>query len=157
MRILIAEDNEPVRLVLRRTIEAHDGWTVCGEAADGVQAVEQAQRFKPDLIVLDYAMPQANGLQAAHRISEMLPGVPILLNTLYDYEIVHAEAIKHGVSCVIPKSDVRVLIAAIKGFAESISASKIVPPVVILKTEPSNSPNDPQETAVGKPEPIVEV
>jgi DNA-binding NarL/FixJ family response regulator len=56
MRILIAEDSEPVRLALRKRIEAHQGWTVCCEAADGLQAVEQALRLKPDLIILDYAI-----------------------------------------------------------------------------------------------------
>jgi DNA-binding NarL/FixJ family response regulator len=143
MRILIAEDNELVRLALRQRIEAHEGWTVCGEAADGSQAIEQALRLKPDLIILDYAMPQANGLQAARRIAELLPGVPILLNTLYDREVVHAEANKYGVSRVIPKSDVTILMAAIKSFAESLSVPKTVPSSPSsLNSELSSSDSD---------------
>jgi len=143
MRILIAEDSEPVRLALRKRIEAHEGWTVCCEATDGLQAVERALRLKPDLIILDYAMPRANGLQAARRISARLPGVPILLNTFYDREIVHAEANKHGVSCVIPKSDSSILMAAIKSFAESLSVPKIGPASPSsLKSELSSRPSD---------------
>jgi DNA-binding NarL/FixJ family response regulator len=128
MRILIADDAEPFRLVLRKTIEAQAGWTVCGEAVDGVQAIEQAQRLKPDLIILDLNMPQANGVQAAHRISQLLPGVPILLNTHSDFELVYADAMKHGVSRVIAKSDPTALIATIKSFGEGVGARKIEPP-----------------------------
>jgi DNA-binding NarL/FixJ family response regulator len=123
MRILIADDNAPLRMALRKLIET-EGWTVCGEAVDGVQAVEEARRSKPELIVLDLAMPHANGLQAAEKISQMLPGIPILLHTLYDRQVVHAEATRYGIAHVIPKSDVTVLIATIKDFAERARAPK---------------------------------
>src|ERR1700741_2020215 len=62
-------------------IFAHKGWSVCCEAADGLQAIQEAERCKPDLIIIDLAMPQVNGLSAARRISELLPGVPIRFTT----------------------------------------------------------------------------
>jgi len=136
MRILLADDNESLRLVLRKIIET-EGWTVCGDAADGMQAVEQAQALKPDLIILDLAMPHLNGLQAAQRISNLLPGVPMLLNTLYDRQVVHDDAIRQGIALVIPKSDVNALIAAIKSFAQNTRVPGDSPPGAIELEKPA--------------------
>jgi CheY-like chemotaxis protein len=63
-RILVIDDGDSVRDVIRIFLE-HAGFEVCGEAADGVEAIEQAKKLKPDLIVLDLAMPRMNGVEAA--------------------------------------------------------------------------------------------
>ena len=118
MNILIADDNPQLRRVLRAVIQTHAGWTVCAEAEDGVQAVTKAKELKPDLILLDLAMPRMNGLNAARQISEQLPGVPIVIHTLYASPIVELEAKKCGVKNVISKSSGYMLIEAI----EKISA-----------------------------------
>jgi CheY-like chemotaxis protein len=71
-RILVIDDGDSVRDIIRIFLEK-DGFEVCGEAADGVEAVEQAKKLKPDLIVLDLAMPRVNGVEAASILSTTMP------------------------------------------------------------------------------------
>ena len=80
-RILIADDSEAVRRALRNLIQG-SGWEVCGEAEDGLSAVEKAAILKPDLVILDFRMPNLNGLQAAQTINTAEPNVPLLLFSL---------------------------------------------------------------------------
>jgi DNA-binding NarL/FixJ family response regulator len=82
VRVLIADDDVSIRRLLRRLIESHANWTVCGDAEDGQQAITQAAELSPDVVVLDLAMPKMNGLQAARQISRNLPGIPMLLLTV---------------------------------------------------------------------------
>ena len=114
MKILIADDNLRIRQVLRTLIEGHEDWDVCAEAEDGVQAVNRAKQFKPDLIILDLAMPELNGIEAAGQISKALPGVPMLMLTLYASPLVEKEAEKVGVQRVISKSTNYMLVSAIE-------------------------------------------
>ncbi len=107
MKILIADDNVHIRQVLRPLIEGHEDWDVCAEAEDGVQAVNRAKQFKPDLIILDLAI-------AARQISKALPGVPMLMLTLYASPLVEKEAEKVGVQRVISKSTNYMLVSAIE-------------------------------------------
>ncbi|PYV76443.1 MAG: hypothetical protein DMG96_14035 [Acidobacteria bacterium] len=82
VRVLIADDDASIRRLLRRLIESHDGWSVCGDAQDGQDAIGKAAQLNPDVIVLDLAMPQMNGLQAAREISRQTPDIPLLLLTV---------------------------------------------------------------------------
>ena len=82
VRVLIADDDAAIRRLLRRLIESHAGWTVCGDASNGHDAVGKATKLNPDVIVLDLAMPEMNGLQAAREISRRVPQVPMLLLTV---------------------------------------------------------------------------
>ncbi len=84
IRILIADDDSPIRRLLRRLIEEHSEWEVCGEAVNGLDAVTKAGELHPDLVVLDLAMPQMNGLQAARQISQATPNLPMLLLTVQE-------------------------------------------------------------------------
>ena len=79
-----------------------------------MQAVARAKQRKPDVIVLDLAMPEMNGFEAAREISSALPGTPILLNTIYASSEVEEEAEKIGVLAVISKSEEHRLIPAIE-------------------------------------------
>jgi len=114
MRILIADDKPQVLRVIRSLLEAHPGWDVCAEAQNGAQAVERAKQCSPDLVLLDLAMPELNGFEAARQISRELPGVPIFLNTLYASPQVEREAENAGVQRVISKSEEYLLIPAIE-------------------------------------------
>ena len=114
MQILIADDKPQIRRVLRKLIEEHEGWNVCAEAENGVEAVAQAQQSKPDLILLDLAMPEMNGFDAARQISRLLPQVPIFMVTLYGTSEVEAEARKCGVQRVISKSERNKVVQAIE-------------------------------------------
>src|SRR5438270_3474924 len=81
-RILVIDDGDSVRDVIRIFLE-HAGFEVCGEAGDGVQAIELAKQLRPDLIVLDLAMPRMNGAEAASVLNQTVPEIPIILLTLY--------------------------------------------------------------------------
>ena len=114
MKILIADDKRHIRQELRQLIEGHEGWDVCTEAEDGVQAVNRAKQFKPDLVILDLALPELNGFEAADQISNALPGVPILMLTLYASPQVEKEAERVGVQRVISKSTAYMLVPAME-------------------------------------------
>ena len=103
-RILVIDDGDSVRDIIRIFLE-REGFDVCGEAADGVEAIEQAKRLKPDLIVLDLAMPRMNGAEAASILSTTMPDVPIILLTLYQNVLGSALASAVGVKAVIDKTD----------------------------------------------------
>jgi DNA-binding NarL/FixJ family response regulator len=79
IRILIADDDPTIRLLLRRLLEKQPGWQVCGEASNGIEAIEGVERFAPDIVVMDLAMPIMNGLQAAPEIVKTHPKLPMLL------------------------------------------------------------------------------
>ncbi len=113
VRILIADDHESVLRRVRGTLEAEPGWKVCGEAVSGRDAIAEAARLKPDLVILDFAMPQLDGLKTASEISTLLADVPIIMYTMYG-SLIGREANKHGIARVVDKSDLRALIAAVK-------------------------------------------
>jgi DNA-binding NarL/FixJ family response regulator len=104
-RILIADDHAAMRGVLRALIESHVDWQVCGEAGDGFEAVAKAEELKPDLVILDLAMPIMDGVRAAREISNAAPDMPILMHTMYGSSIVELEAKKAGVSMVVNKGE----------------------------------------------------
>src|SRR6266576_1458539 len=103
-RILVIDDGDSVRDVIRIFLE-HAGFEVCGEAADGVEAIEQAKKLKPDLIVLDLAMPRMNGAEAASVLSTTMPEIPVVLLTLYRNVIGTALASAVGVKAILDKTD----------------------------------------------------
>jgi DNA-binding NarL/FixJ family response regulator len=82
VRILIADDDAAIRRLLRRLIETHGDWTVCADARDGQEAVDKTAQLMPDVAVLDLAMPEMNGFQAAKEISQINPQIPMLLFTV---------------------------------------------------------------------------
>src|ERR1700691_3116967 len=88
-RILVADDSDTVRRVVRSYLAQQD-LDVCGEAADGQDAIEKACKLKPDLILLDAAMPRTNGIVAASVLREMMPNVRIVLFTMYSEAIARA-------------------------------------------------------------------
>lgn len=80
--ILIADDSPSVRRVIRDHLTRR-AIPVCGEAEDGEETIEQARKLRPDLIILDLAMPRTNGYVAAHVLKDILPDVRIVLFTMY--------------------------------------------------------------------------
>jgi DNA-binding NarL/FixJ family response regulator len=103
-KILIADDNALVRKLLRIMLEGQKGWQICAEASNGSEAILKAQESKPDAVILDFAMPLLDGLDAAREITRTLPSVPILLFTLYDSPEMTLAAKEAGVSRVLPKT-----------------------------------------------------
>ncbi len=103
-RILVIDDGDSVRDIIGIFLE-NAGFEVCGEAADGVEGIEQAKKLKPDLIVLDLAMPRMNGVEAASVLNQTMPRVPILLLTLYQNLVGPSLASAIGVKAVLDKTD----------------------------------------------------
>ncbi len=103
-RILVIDDGDSVRDIIGLFLE-HAGFEVCGEAADGVEAIEQAKKLKPDLIVLDLVMPRMNGAEAASVLSQTMPDVPIVLLTLYQNVLGSALASAVGIRAVLDKTE----------------------------------------------------
>ena len=104
-QILLADDNQVILQLLRRLVESHAGWQVCGQAATGQEALSRAMELKPDLLVLDFAMPGLNGLQVAEQISRACPNLPIILHTIHDFPEMIAEAKRVGIREVVSKGD----------------------------------------------------
>ncbi len=103
-RILIADDHRPLRNMLKATLEAHPGWHVCAEAANGLEAVQKAAELKPDIIILDLSMPVMNGLEATREILSASPDVPILMFTNHALSSLALEAEKAGIRRIISKT-----------------------------------------------------
>ena len=101
--ILIADDHETTRSLIRSFMKSKDGVKVCGEAVDGVDAIEKAKELKPDLIILDLAMPRMNGAAAASVLKRTMPNVPIILFTMYDEVMGKALAAAVRVGLVLAK------------------------------------------------------
>ena len=105
MRILIGDDHEAVRRGMRALLESHDGWTVCGEAENGRAAIEKAKEVRPDLAILDIAMPVINGFDAAKVIKELYPDTAILAYSILQSEGFLNESRRIGLDGYISKSD----------------------------------------------------
>jgi len=104
-QILIADDGTTVRQVIRAFLETRTGFEVCGEAVDGLDAIEKAKALKPDLILLDLAMPRMNGAEAASILRNIMPKVPIVLFTMYDESMVESLTSAIGANAVLSKPD----------------------------------------------------
>ena len=140
-QILIADDNALVRNALRHVLESTENCQVI-EAENGEEAIARAEESKPDLIILDLAMPLMDGLRAARALIKKMPEVPILMHTLYWSPRIQVEAIKIGVRKVVAKSESSVLVAAVREILlaqESAAApeSQALPPPTQIATLPS--------------------
>jgi CheY-like chemotaxis protein len=130
-RILIADDNAIFRKVLRQFLEGADHWEII-EVPDGDQAVTRSVETRPNVIILDLAMPGKDGFAAARDISALLPATPILMCTMHMSPLVEAEALKSGIQKVFSKTDSSLLVLAIRQ---------------LLNPEPPTDQSAPLETA----------
>lgn len=103
-RILLADDHALVRRGVRLILDGEPDLQVVAEAGDGAEAIEMARAERPDLAVLDIAMPRLTGLQAARELSRVMPELRILMLTMYDNEQYFFEALKAGASGFVLKS-----------------------------------------------------
>jgi DNA-binding NarL/FixJ family response regulator len=122
-RILIVDDSVQVRTALRICLRMNKDWIVCGEAANGRDAIDLAARMRPDVLLLDYAMPEMNGLEAARTLSVLVPECAILMFTLFATPQLSELARAAGVRAVLSKdvNGISTVIEAIEAIA-SISA-----------------------------------
>jgi DNA-binding NarL/FixJ family response regulator len=106
LRILVADDHELVRRGVRGLLQAHRGWKVVTQAANGREAVEQSKKLRPDLAILDIAMPILDGVEATRQLREASPDTRVLILTLHDSEQMVRRVLEAGARGYVLKSDV---------------------------------------------------
>jgi DNA-binding NarL/FixJ family response regulator len=115
VRILLVDDNPAVRRYLRAILEQQESWRVCAEARTGAEALQQVlQAPPPDLILLDYQMPDLNGVDVARQISELFPKIPILMVTLHLSNQLAEAARQAGVRGACAKQDIGSVVEAVE-------------------------------------------
>lgn len=114
-RIVLADDHQVVRLGLRTLLESEPGFQVVGRAGNGLEAVRMAERFSPDVIILDLMMPRLNGIEAARQIQARFPHIRIVILSMFDSEAYVVEALNAGASAYVLKgSTTEDLVAAVR-------------------------------------------
>jgi len=120
LRVLIADDLPIIMQRVRTVLESYPGFDVCGEATDGGKAVDEAQRLKPDVVVLNVSMPVLSGFEAAREIRAKLPAVAVvILSSNADAHFV-AEAKKAGAHAYVAKTKIGQ--ALIKAIVEAVDS-----------------------------------
>ena len=120
IKILLADDHTIVRQGLARLLEDQTDLRVVGEATDGRMALEKATALKPDIVIMDIAMPLMNGIEAAKRIRKQLPETKILILSMYSHEHYIHELLETGISGYLLKDSsgrdiINAIQAAMKG------------------------------------------
>lgn len=104
-RVLIADDSAAVRDVLRNFLSQMPEVEICGEAVNGLDAIEKAGQLQPHLILLDLAMPDMNGAEVASVLKKKMPDIRIILFTMYDENIGRSLTSAVGVDVVLSKPE----------------------------------------------------
>jgi DNA-binding NarL/FixJ family response regulator len=113
-RIIIVDDHDAIRRGVRQLLETTPYYQVVGEAADGRTGLELARETRPDIAILDYSVPELNGLDLSHALKREFPRIEILVYTMHDREEIVMEILRAGVRGFVLKSDTeRHLIAAL--------------------------------------------
>jgi DNA-binding NarL/FixJ family response regulator len=113
VRILVVDDNPAVRHYLRALLEQQTAWQVCAEARTGREALQWVEKNPPDMILLDFQMPDLNGLDVAREIARLFPKIPILMVTIHLSRQLAEEARKVGIRGACAKSDVGSIVEAV--------------------------------------------
>jgi two-component system response regulator NreC len=122
LRILLADDHTVVRQGLRRVLEERADWRVVAEAGDGREAVRQAEQHKPDVAILDVAMPLLNGIEATRQIVKRVPGVRVLVLSMHSDEAYVTQILHAGAAGYLLKDSADVdLLQAVSAIAEGKS------------------------------------
>jgi DNA-binding NarL/FixJ family response regulator len=114
VRILIADDHKQFRTGLKEVLESVEEWQVCGEAKNGVDAVEKHYHVQPDITVMDFNMPGLNGLLASREILRKYPDATILMLTVFDSQMLAARAKTEGIRGFCSKTQPKYIVLAIE-------------------------------------------
>jgi DNA-binding NarL/FixJ family response regulator len=155
LRILVADDHEFVRRGIRGLLHARRGWTVVGEAMNGREAIEKANRLKPDVAILDISMPDLDGLQATRRIREAVPTIEIVVLTMHESDQMVRRVLDAGALGYVLKSDLAThLVKAVK----NVSAGRLfltprVSDIVLRGFLTTENQSDPTKHSQARPTP----
>jgi len=135
IRVLVADDNSDVRQVLQSELEQHPLLEVCGVTWNGADTIDKALALKPDIVVLDFSLPDRNGLQVAAALKRKLPETKIILFTLFDDLFGDSVAAASGVYAVVSKEEgLAPLLAIIQELLTKLDASPAAVPSLTTKT-----------------------
>jgi DNA-binding NarL/FixJ family response regulator len=158
LHILIADDHGIVRAGLRMLLDRQEGMNVVAEAEDGVEALEKALNQKPDIAILDVAMPRMTGLQAARHIHDQAPEVHVLLLSMHDDERYLLEALKAGASgYVLKRAADTDLVDAVRAVARGNSFISPHAEGTLLKKVLSDPDGDPTEKLTPREREVVKL
>ena len=133
MRVLIVDDQDFIRRGLRALLIEDKDIEVCGEAADGLQAIEKVQELRPDVVIMDISLPGLDGLQATREIRRTFSGTQVITLSQYEIPDVVKEARRAGAITHVPKALLWArLIPALKSLAATDSRSERVGPIRVL-------------------------
>jgi DNA-binding NarL/FixJ family response regulator len=130
--VLIVDDSEVLRQILRHFLETQTDWQIAGEASDGAEAIKKAVELKPDLVILDFSMPTMNGIEVASVIKKLVPGACVVMFTMFADSLGATVSVAAGVDLIASKIDglgnlvqgvQRVLEAAAKSNVKSVQDS----------------------------------
>lgn len=160
VRILVADDHHVVRAGLRALLESRTGWQVCAEASNGREAVDKAGKLKPDVAVLDIAMPLLNGVEATRQIHKLSPKTEILILTMHDSDTLVQEVMEAGARGYVLKDDAdRDLISAVDALrqhqpylssraSDAASRASALPGSTAYRDRPARSRLTPREREI---------
>jgi DNA-binding NarL/FixJ family response regulator len=103
--ILLVDDSPLIRRSLRRLLETESNWVICGEAENGCDAIEKAKELRPDLIVIDLAMPVLHGIVATSLLKQIMPAVSIVMFTSFSNPHIKRSAMAAGLDAFVDKSE----------------------------------------------------
>lgn len=119
IRVLIVDDHTLFRESLRSLLKAAGGIEIVGEAENGIEAVRKAVQLRPDVVLMDIAMPNLNGLQATQKIKRENPSVKVLILTMYETEQYIIEMLHSGASgYILKRAAARELVSAIQAVSQ---------------------------------------
>lgn len=121
--VLVVDDNPRIRRGVCEAFTREGDFDICGEAENGRDAIEKAQRLHPSLVIMDLSMPVLNGLEATRRLKQWMPHVPVILYSIHGTRSLQAEAVAAGAVAVVSKSEpVAVLIQKARQVMEQMAA-----------------------------------
>ncbi len=113
LRILIVDDSDVTRRILSTIVRSRH-WTVCGEAENGWSGIKKFQELRPDVVLLDLAMPDINGIEVARMMSGLDRSVPIILFTILDLDGIEKAARNAGIRAIVSKGECWNLLSSIE-------------------------------------------
>jgi len=133
-RFLIVDDSEAVRKGVRAVLLAKPDWEVCGECADGLTAVEMFRKLPPSLVILDFRLPDIDGLEVARRMAEISPSVPIVMFTQHASPVLEKLAKDVGIKAVVSKTEAFAMVGVIESLLEP-GDSKTSPEIAKVRAQ----------------------
>src|SRR5580693_6366908 len=129
LRVLLVDDHEPIRRGIRDLLSSRAGWSVCGEAADGLDAIEKARHLGPDIVLMDISMPRMDGLEATRNILREFPHCKVVIITQNDPSVARTQAAAVGAKAFITKTQIsRDLLSTVERVAENRDSEIAQPP-----------------------------